>query len=267
MKPHILVSATTLLGASLFAVPANLRAQKAEFSGIQFIARSYGQGNDAIRPFQAFDDGVKLAFIVNQPAGGIIGFELDESVVETFADDKGTKLFASGGFKNGFGSFPRVSADGKAGIFTLEGTVAPAAGATKVIAKGKVLMKAATKKETVKAGAVAKSAKLTCKALTIEVKGMEKAGSDSRISLTCSENMDSIVEANWLDASGKKLESEGAGSGSFGFGGKKTYTRDYSVKGTPATVEFVMWSDMKITEVPFEAGITLATAAAKAPPK
>jgi hypothetical protein len=96
---------------------------------------------------------------------------------------------------------------------------------------------------------------------------MEKAGSDTRISLTCPQNMDSIVETTWLDASGKKLESESAGSGSFGFGGKRTYSRDYSVKGTPATVEFVMWSDMKTAEVPFEVAVPIAAAAAKPQPK
>ena len=66
-----------------------------------------------------------------------------------------------------------------------------------------------------------------------------------------------IVEVNWLDAAGKKLEADAGGSGSFGFGGKTTYSRYWTVKGTPASVEFVGWTDMKTVSVPFAATVAI----------
>jgi|GEM_PF-4901054 len=245
------------LAVLIFSHSASAQAPVAEYAGIQAIVQSYGDKNDALRPFQAFDDGVKVAFLVKQAAGGIIGVDTSQGTIETFADDKGTKLQSEGGFKDGFGSFPGVSKDGKAAMFTVEGTKAPAAGATSVTVKGKVTVNVATKKETVKGGAVAKAAKLTFKTLTLDVKTLEKSGSETRVEVNSSQKMDAIVEANWLDAAGKKLEAEDGGRGSSGFGGKMTWSRDWTVKGTPASVEFTGWTDMKSVSVPFAATIAI----------
>ena len=231
------------------------------------VAQSYGDKNNALRPFQTFDDGVKVAFLVKNPAGGIIGVETKKGTIESFVDDKGTKLHAGGDFKNGFGSFPGISKDGKAAMFTVEGTTAPAAGATKVMVKGKIALQLATKKETVKGGTVAKDGKLTFKTLTMSVKKLEKSGSDTQVEVESVQSMDTIVEVNWLDAAGKKLEADDGSRGSFGFGGKTTYTRDWTVKGTPASVEFVGWTDMKSVTVPFETTVAIGAAGAKAPGK
>lgn len=267
MKFSAFPTAVSLLPGLLIANFAAAQGPVAEYAGIQIVAQSYGEKNNALRPFQAFDDGVKVAFLVKQPAGGIISVDLKQGSLETFVDDKGTKLFADGEFKNGFGSFPGVSDDGKAAIFTVEGTIAPAAGATKVTAKGKVALKVASKKETVKGGAVAKGGKLTFQKLTMDVKTFEKSGTDTRVEVNAPQSMDSIVEVHWLDAAGKKLEAEDGGRGSFGFGGKTTYSRDWTVKGTPARVEFTGWTDMKSVTVPFEATVAIGATPAKAPGK
>lgn len=240
----------SVLAVSLLTAAA--QAPVAEYAGIQVVAQSYGKDNDALRPFQSFDEGVQLGILIKSAAGGITGFDLDKaSAVETFTDDKGTALHKAGSFKNGFGSFPKISADGKAGIITVEGTVPPAAGAAKVTLKGKVGVRMATKKETVKAGAVTEGAKLTCGALTIEVKSLKKSSGETQIELTAPGSMESITEINWLDAAGKKLEADRQGSGRMGFGNKVTYSQSWGVKGTPATVEFVIWADLKTVEVPF----------------
>ena len=255
-----ITTASLAFAALAFAARVSAQAPAAEFAGIQMVARSYGDKNNALRPFQAFDDGVKIAFLVKSPAGGIIGVDAKQGSIESFVDDKGTKLHAEGEFKNGFGSFPGISKDGKAAMFTVEGTTAPAAGATKITVKGKVGLQLATKKETVKGGAVAKGGKLTFKTLALTVNKLEKSGSDTRVEVESPQSMDTIVEVNWLDAAGKKLEADTGGSGSFGFGGKTTYSRDWTVKGTPASVEFVGWTDMKTVSVPFSASVAIGAA-------
>lgn len=253
-------AAALAFAALTFAPRLTAQAPVVEFAGIQMVAQSYGDKNNTLRPFQAFDDGVKVAFLVKSPAGGIIGVETKQGSVESFVDDKGTKLHAAGEFNNGFGSFPGISQDGKAAMFTVEGTIAPAAGATKITVKGKVSLQLATTKETVKGGAVAKDGKLTFKALTLTVKKLEKSGSDTRVEVESPQSMDTIVGVNWLDAAGKKLEAEDGGRGSFGFGGKTTYSRDWTVKGTPASVEFTGWTDMKTVSVPFSATVSIGAA-------
>src|SRR5688572_25733782 len=92
------------LAALIFTHPASAQVPVAEFAGIQLIAQSYGDKNNALRPFQAFDDGVKVAFLVKQAAGGIIAIDSSQGSIETFVDDKGTKMQGEDGFKNGFGS-------------------------------------------------------------------------------------------------------------------------------------------------------------------
>lgn len=240
----------SVLAVSLFTAAA--QAPVAEYAGIQVVAQSYGGDNDALRPFQSFDEGVQIGILIKSAGGGITGFDLDKgSAVETFTDDKGTALHKAGAFKNGFGSFPKISQDGKAGLITVEGTVPPAAGAAKVTLKGKVSVRMATQKETVKAGAVSEGAKLTCGTLTMEVKSLKKSSGETELELTAPASMESITEIHWLDAAGKKLEADRQGSGRMGFGGKVTYSQSWEIKGTPATVEFVVWKDLKTVEVPF----------------
>jgi hypothetical protein len=267
MKTSAVSIAFSVLAALTFPQSAFAQAPAAEFSGIQVVAQSYGDKNNALRPFQAFDDGVKVAFLIKHPAGGIIGLDLDKATIETFLDDKGTKLHTAGAFKNGFGSFPAVSQDAKAAVFTVEGTTPPAAGATKVTVKGSVMLKVASKKETVKGGAVTKGGKLTFKTLSMELKTVEQSGSDTRIEVQAPQNMDTIVEVRWLDATGKALEAEDGGRGSFGFGGKTTYSRSWTVKGTPASVEFTGWADLKTLTVPFETVAAIGATGAKASAK
>jgi hypothetical protein len=236
----------------------------AEFSGVQFVARSYGAGNDTLRPFQLFDDGVKVAILVKSEAGGITALDLKKgSTIETFTDDKGTKLFKPSTFKNGFGSFPKISNDGKAAIVTVEGTEVPAAGASIVQLKGKVGVTMATKKETVKGGKVAADGKLACGSLSLTVKRLDKSGSDMSVELETSESTEQIAEMRWLDAAGKVLEAKRESTSQMGFGGKVTYSESWNVKGSPATVEFVRWTDLKAVSVPFSLEIAVGAKTGK----
>jgi hypothetical protein len=243
-------------GMGLIA-PVAAQVPTVEFAGLQMVTKSYGEGNDAIRPFQSFDDGVKLAFLLRLPAGGLISIDEKAGTITSFADDKGTQLYQKGEFKNGFGSFPSVSKDGKAASFTIEGTVPPAAGATKISAKGTVAVQTASKKETVKGGALKAGATLTAGKQKLTAKEVEKSGNDTKVSLSSDQSFDSLVEVRWLDAAGKALESDSNGSSSFGFGGKTTYSRDWTVSGVPNRVEFVLWTDLKTVQVPFSATVSI----------
>lgn len=243
------------LAVLLFSGFARAQSLTAEYCGIQIVTQSYGKENSEIRPFQAFDDGVKVAFMLKSATGGIIAVDEDQGKIEAFTDDKGTSLMKKGEFKNGFGSFSSVSEDGKAAVFTVEGTVQPAPALQKVTAKGTVAVKVATKKETVKGGAVKEKAALTCGTQKVTVKEFSTSDGETSVTLESKESFESIVEVKWLDAAGKPLKSENGGGGSFGFNGNMTYSKTMNVKGTPASVEFVKWTDMKTVQVPFSATV------------
>ena len=253
MKHHLIIPAVAVL---LFPALCDAQSLTAEYCGIQIVTQSYGKENAEIRPFQAFDDGVKIAFMLKSATGGIIAVDEDQGKIEAFTDDKGTSLMKKGEFKNGFSSFSSVSEDGKAAVFTLEGTVTPPPALQKVSAKGTIAVKVATKKETVKGGAVKAGAAITCGTQKLTVKEFSTENGETSVTLESKEAFDSIVEVKWLDASGKPLEAESGGGGSFGFNGNVTYSKTMSVKGTPATVEFVKWTDMKTVQVPFSATVS-----------
>lgn len=227
-------------------------APTAEFSGIQLVARSHGTGRDSLRPFQASEEGVKVAILVTSESGGIAALDLKNgSAIETFADDKGTKLIEPAGSTGGFGSFPKVSSDGKAALVTVEGPKLPAAGASSIQLQGTIGVTLATEKETVQGGPVAPGGKLACGSLSLTVKSLEKSGSEVAVELESAASTAQIAEIRWLDAAGKALEARRVGTARMSIAGSVAYSERWAIKGIPATVEFVRWTDMKVVSVPF----------------
>lgn len=247
-------------------LPALTRAQSltAEYCGIQIVTKGYGKEGDSVRAFQESKAGVKVSFLIQSPDGGIIALDEDQSKIEAFTDDKGIKSMDSESFSNGFDQFFSISADGKAATFTLQGSVEPPATLQKVIAKGTMAVKVATKKELMKGGAVKEGAEITCGPQKLEITEFISEDGKASISLDSAESFDRIVEMKWFDASGKELEAEDDGGGSTGLSaeisgsrllGVRNYHEYVIVKGTPATVEFVAWTDMKTVQVPFSATV------------
>lgn len=57
MRYHLLFPAVSVI---LFPLSAVAQSLTAEYCGIKIVMQSYGDGSDAIRPFQEFDDGTDL---------------------------------------------------------------------------------------------------------------------------------------------------------------------------------------------------------------
>ena len=242
-------------------LPAMAAPPTVKCCGVSVVAEHYGDGFEALRPFQAFDDGVRVAFMVKAAEGGLLSFDADGGAVTEFVDDKGTALLVKDKFKNGFGSFPKISEDGKAAVFTVEGTVPPAAGAKTAKVKGTAVFRMASKQETVKGDPAAfkEGAVLACGELKVTVDKIKVSGGETSVTLKAGENLDAIKEYRFLDAAGKVLESDSAGRSSFSFGKSRQYSVDWTVKGKPAALEFVRWTDMLVEKVPFAATVGIAT--------
>ena len=93
-------------------------------SGIRVIREAVGKDNDKLVPFNTFNKGTDLL----------------------------TK--AEGSFQRpGFGSFPKISKDGKMAMVEIVGDGVPVAGATAIKAAGTLVVQTASKKEAVKSAA------------------------------------------------------------------------------------------------------------------
>lgn len=264
--PIVLLSAA----AVLLPCRAQQPAVSAEVCGVQVVSNVYpassGENSfskDRLVPFNAFEAGTAIAFLLNSPGGGLTNIDLKTSRIETFSDDKGTMLWdKKDQFKNGFGAFPKVSPDGKAGLFTVEGKVPPASDASSLIAKGTVSVTTASKKSTAKAGPVAlkKGTPVKAGALTFAVENVNPGGSGVQVDLKTTDDLAKLVEIRFLGPDGKPIKADKTGTSSFSaFGGPKTSVIGFELETKLATVavEVETWDDLKTVKVPFTATVEL----------
>jgi hypothetical protein len=189
--------------------------------------------------------------------------ETDESKLETFTDDKGLTLYdVKETFgRKGFGPFAKTSKDGKMGLATVEGKIAPSAGATKALAKGKLAVRVGTKKTNHKPGKVALKKGTVFKAGTAEFTVGESKSEGDGISLTLDTKQDiaTLASIRFLGPDGKEIESDRTMTSSMGAFGAKQYSIGYNLKTKQAqvSIELEVWDDMKTTMVPFDVTVPI----------
>ena len=261
---------TSLLAIPVFfalivSVPADTPV---EVVGVQIVQKAYGEKEfQMLVPFNSFKTGIEIGLGFSMKDGGIIKIDEDASVLETFADDKGTNLIVKDFGRQGFGPFPKRSEDGKAGIISLASSKLPAAGATEVTAKGKIAMTTASTKKAERSKIVElkKGATLTLGKINFKVVKVEGKGETKQISLETNDSIDALAEVRFIGENNAKLETERRGSGSMGFAGKKTYSIDYEIKEASAKVimEADLWQDVKQVFLPFDIAVKLPMATSK----
>ena len=77
------------------------------------------------------------------------------------------------------------------------------------------------------------------------------------VGITSNERMDGVKEIHFLDAQGKQMEAQSMGESSFGFAGKKTYTKTFGLpqKLDEVTVRIVSYANMETIEVPVKLSV------------
>jgi hypothetical protein len=205
--------------------------------------------------------GTALAVLVQHPGGGLIAFDDDNSSVDAFADDASTNLLEGEGSGFGvFSPFTSISEDTKMALIEMRVPGVPAAGAKGLRAKGVFKFTHATKTKTAKVAGVALKNETAFEAGPFKFKIADAMSSG--LSLESKQNTDAVRTVRFLDAEGKQVESDAAGSGYMGFGGDITYSLSYSLSGVPetATIEIEYWEDLKTLEIPFDvtAGVGLS---------
>lgn len=238
-----------------------------EVAGVQVINKIYppkdpGEKNsfsgnmDRLVPFNSFEQGVSVALMVSSPKGGLLDVNTEACKLETFADDKGTVLFDSkNSFNKGFGSFNKVSKDGKVALVSVEGKIPLAAGAAKVTAKGTIALQVGSKttKFQVARSVLKKGTKIKAGSIELTVTDAKPQGDEINIDFETKTDPATVASIKFLGADGKAIEASKSSSGSMGFMGSKTYSFTYELKTSQPqlALEFEIWDDMKQINVPF----------------
>lgn len=240
---------------------------KLEVNGLRVVGKGYSAESDEdamnaeIRAFN-WSPGTSVSLLFTAGELSIVALNEKESKITSLTDDKGTDFskaksrFSNEPYKFGWSN---VSKDGKALGTTIEANGVPAKGAKSLIIKGEVVVTTGSKTEKVQSGTVALKEGTTFEVggFTFKIKRVEEPKfGDSKVSVTLetSKNMDALKEVIFLDESGEKIESEQRGSGSFGFGGKMTYSRSFGLKKKVSEVEIglLKWTDLKQVKVPLD---------------
>ncbi len=204
--------------------------------GVQ-IARVVVADNEfSAKPFNS-DNGTKIVLWVKMPAGqGLIEIDEDESLLQSFGDDKGTNMGGK------FGSFPREFTDGAGGTIEIASTGFAAAGATALVAEGSVAMTVASGTRKIRAAKVLlqNNAKFTFEKTPIVVDQVEAETDSMKFTLNLPRRvMESIKGVAFFDAKGQPIEGSRTGSGYMNDAAEMGFTREDGREDPDARVRSV----------------------------
>ncbi len=208
------------------------------------------------------NEGVRLKLRLIDEGESIVAIDEKASKVSVFADDKGTDLTNAKGGGGGFGLSPfsahKFGAEPLSMVEVQQPGV-PVRGATKLQLKGELVVIRASGEKTAeqKNLALKKDSKITVGPVPLIVEEIRDSGfGEMKLTVTLSTDkpLDAIKKIEFADASGKAVEQEQMGSGSFGFGGKTTYQRTIGLakKLDKATVRITHHDKMETVKVPLE---------------
>ena len=215
--------------------------------GVQ-IARVVVADNEfSAKPFNS-DNGTKIVLWVKMPAGqGLIEIDEDESLLQSFGDDKGTNMGGK------FGSFPREFTDGAGGTIEIASTGFAAAGATALVAEGSVAMTVATGTRKIRAAKVLlqNNTKFTFEKTPIVVDQVEAETDSMKFTLNLPRRlMESIKGVAFFDVKGQPIEGSRTGSGYMNDAAEMGFTVKTAAK--TLTLEFETWQGLRTIKVPFK---------------
>lgn len=254
-----------LLLTTVFATESFSEEPTIRVAGIQVVRETVGEDfSNKLVPFNTNEKGSSLALIIAPGSGKIIGLDDEASKIESFTDDKGTDLMGKEQRfgRAGFGPFPKISKDGKAGMIEVRGGGVPADGATALRLKGSIAVQTGSKTEAVKSAPflLKKGAKIAVGNIELKVGKVGKPDfGDHALEVTVStanKAIETIAGVSFLDENGNEIETQSTGSGSSGFNGKFNYDESYGLSrdlaGKKVVLQFEVWTDLEEKVIPIE---------------
>jgi hypothetical protein len=222
--------------------------------GIQVAKVAAPKDEMMSRPFNS-ENGTKLVLWIQMaPGQGLIEIDEDTSVLQRFADDKGTDL--GGRFDN----FPDEFKDGSGGTFEISSTGMPAAGATRLMAEGTISLMIAegTKPQRVANVALVNGKTFLLDKTTMTVADVSPSSGGVSFSVKLPRQvMEGIKDVRFFDAKGGPIEGSRSGSGYMNDAAEMSFSVKPAVKSL--TIEFDVWQGRRAIKVPFkvQAGLGL----------
>ena len=205
------------------------------------------------------EPGVTLEVAVRAPGKPLLSVDTEQSKLVRFRDDKGTDLAkgASKGFffwvskRSSFGDAPKDAC-----VLEFQTKGLPAKGAGRIELVAEVAMRSASGTASAQQEVKLKEgAKISCGPVPMFLSSVDDSefdGSEVTVQVSAKEPMDAVKEIEFLDAQGAPMKAESMGSSSFGFGGKKTYSRAFGLPSRPKslTVKVTYFREVETVQVP-----------------
>ena len=215
-----------------------------------------------IEGVQVFGEpGVELQLAALVRGKPILSVDAAASALVRFVDDKGTDLAA--GAPKGFFSWVRLAnafreEPTESCLLDIRTETLPAAGAARIELEAKVAL--VTASGTVSGDQnirMEKGAEITCGPTPMRLGDVEEGDGGADVQVVSDAPMDAVKEIAFLDGAGRVIQSTSTGSGSFGFAGKKTYTRSYRVTGDALPVKVRVVAHANVEKVVLPVKLTI----------
>jgi hypothetical protein len=269
MNAKIIATFTIIIGISSWGIAADNSTQSditIESHGLRIGKPAPGY-DDTELTFDRMPSGTSVGLLIKVPQGGLVVFDSDSSKLKSFIDDKGKDLTKSDIKKTEIGldlppfeAMPHISKDGKLCRATLTVPSTPTKDATKLTISGEAVMKIATQKKDYSADKVElkKDSKINAGPIPLTITRAGKPewsgdGNEFAVVLEAKQNLDSILDIQFFDAAGKKIDANRFSTSSSGFTNNVSVTWEYQIKSKVDSAKIVItyWTDMKTVVVPF----------------
>lgn len=256
----------TMLGALVLLSAAKVTVAQESSAEVEVVTMTI-RHKPTIKGVRSFGDaGLELQLAVLAPGKPILAVDPGKSRIIRFMDDVGTDL--AKGAPTGFFSWISLSnafrkEPVETGLLDIATKSLPAKKAQRIEFEAVVALKSVSgTQEKSELLQLKKGTKITVGPIPMtlgDVGEPDAGGSALSIQISSEQSMDTIQEFRFTDKAGKDLDAKPMGSGSYGFGGKKTYTRSFGLpkKMAKVTLHVRAYKKIEIVEVPVKLSIGL----------
>jgi hypothetical protein len=237
---------------------------KVEARGLRIIADSIdAEVDEGMRPFGQLP-GTTIAVHVQYPKGGLIKFDMQNSTISKFIDEKGNDLLAPRGGdvrpigNTAFSMSPALSRDGKTCTMEISAPNIPVKSSSYIKVEGMLSMLTASEKSELSQKDVAmrngSSITLGKHDLSIDKVGKPLLGDEPLgFTLQSQSEMNDVAEIRFYKADGSEIKSRRVSTSKTQIQGMLKIEWDYALaeKVEIATVKLVLWSNLKAVRAPF----------------
>jgi hypothetical protein len=208
-------------------------------------------------------NGTTLDVTLAAPSKFVVGIDEKASKLESFTDDKKTKLDTSTGFgmQPWLSSYPQISPDGDECTVQLSARTAPAKGASKVLVKATVVINCGKEEKTSDKKEIATKLNTEAKVGAYTVKVTQEGNQFSGGQISIFSNARDLKSAEFFDDKGKEIKILGnpfRGS-TFTGPGKMQHSLSYFLpkKLDKVTVKVTYFNKIESVNVPLDLSVGL----------